>query len=446
MKKSNCTFMLTGKNYVEQFWAPCYTCFGDGNETSGVCLSCLVTCHKDHHVGSTRNSRFFCDCVSFSLCKQTQLTQSTQSTQSTQPTQPTQAMQCTNDLAKKLFDSMTKANQLVYSPFSIEYILSLLHLGAVDNTYDQLTNLLGRETKMEHLLAMVKTFNDESVKMANALIVNKNNLSVDPSYVEIVKNLALIMNRDFSDVKMVADEANAFIMENTNNLITDMINPSMLNDHVMMLLVNTIYFKSVWAKPFKKLNTQQEIFSNASIMVDMMMQTSTVKYFENSQVQLCNLPYADNKYCMVVVLPKYSTVLTDFMKYLTNPPETKDTYVELHIPKFRQQKRVDLIPIMKENGLTDIFCEYSKLDKMITPGSLSWASVSSFCHEAVVIVDEVGTEAAAAAATSCAVLTTCMSAEPEPVIFYANHPFMYAIRHLPTNSLMFVGSFYGLND
>lgn len=351
--------------------------------------------------------------------------------------------QSTNHLAQKLFESMTKSNHSLYSPISIEYVLSLLQLGAIDNTYRQLTNLLGGEPKIEYLLDMVKTFNDECVKMSNAIIVNKNNATVNPEYVELVKKLALIMDRDFSDAKMIADEANAFIQQNTNNLICGMVKPQMLNNQVMMIMINTLYFKSVWASPFKKGNTQPEMFaSSPERIVDMMTQTSKFKYFEDSNLQLCNIPYSGGKYCMVFVLPKNSTNLTECMKCLANSPETKSTLVELHVPKFKQQKRIDLIPIMKENGLTDIFCENSKLDKMITPGSLAWAEVTTFITETVVIVDEVGTEAVAA--TTCVVMSRCLP--PKPIVFYANHPFVYGIKYLPTNSLLFVGSYYGLND
>ncbi len=66
-------------------------------------------------------------------------------------------------------------------------------------------------------------------------------------------------------------------------------------------------------------------------------------------------------------------------------------------------------------------------------------------HEAVVIVDEQGTEAAAT--TVCEVRKMCLSIEePEPIIeFYANHPFVYYIKHTraPDNTIVFVGAYDG---
>jgi serpin B len=53
-------------------------------------------------------------------------------------------------------------------------------------------------------------------------------------------------------------------------------------------------------------------------------------------------------------------------------------------------------------------------------------------------VDEEGTEAAAA--TAVAVAGTAMPVEPpEPKVFEADRPFLFLIRHEPTDLVLFVG-------
>jgi serpin B len=57
----------------------------------------------------------------------------------------------------------------------------------------------------------------------------------------------------------------------------------------------------------------------------------------------------------------------------------------------------------------------------------------------VVIVDEVGTEAAA---TTVMMMTRGLVVE-KTVTFNANHSFIYYIRHQPTNTILFVGDYHG---
>jgi serpin B len=66
---------------------------------------------------------------------------------------------------------------------------------------------------------------------------------------------------------------------------------------------------------------------------------------------------------------------------------------------------------------------------------------SEVIHQAVVDVDEKGTEAAAATAvvmtpTSAAVL---VQEPPQPILFRADHPFVFAVRDLRTGAILFLG-------
>jgi hypothetical protein len=56
-----CTFAVTGKQFVPQYWLSCETCnFG---EREGVCVSCARRCHRGHKLSAPKASRrFYCDC------------------------------------------------------------------------------------------------------------------------------------------------------------------------------------------------------------------------------------------------------------------------------------------------------------------------------------------------------------------------------------------------
>src|SRR5690348_6045363 len=113
----DCTYKKTGSKHQLQVWATCYDCFANKNE--GACQYCLKNCHKNHNIGELQYSSFFCDCGHQNKCIKST---------STDVSIPPQLSVTTNTLARKLFHVFE--NDSVYSPLSINYILSLLHIGS----------------------------------------------------------------------------------------------------------------------------------------------------------------------------------------------------------------------------------------------------------------------------------------------------------------------------
>lgn len=339
-----------------------------------------------------------------------------------------------NKLAQKLFDVFE--DNIVYSPLSITYILSLLHHGAVENTDHQFNNLITTKHSIETLTLMSKLFNSDIVKLTNMLIINQKFI-VRQEYLDMLHDLALVSNEDFKKANLVVKKANLFIEKNTNGLIKDIVKEEMIVDESIMILINTLYFKAKWNNPFKAINSYQEKFNNKSI-ITMMKNTKSYPYFEDKDVQIVELPYDKNEFCMGFILPKVNDRLDLCNKYLDNNDKYPLTYVNVHIPKFTQRKNIDLIPYLKELGLTDIFCNKSRMDNMILSSN---AQISKMIHEAVVIVDENGTEAAAI--TVAMMTKECCFIQPTPKLFIACHSFVYYIKHIATNILLFVGDYHG---
>ena len=58
---SHCTIESFGKNYIQQQWYNCLTCYND-DTTKGCCIFCMLKCHKGHNLIGPNYSNFFCDC------------------------------------------------------------------------------------------------------------------------------------------------------------------------------------------------------------------------------------------------------------------------------------------------------------------------------------------------------------------------------------------------
>jgi serpin B/serpin B11/12 len=445
-----------------QTWAPCYDCFKqDENQqaTKGACMHCLATCHVGHRRGALREGNFFCDCGAEKMCKtdlccampkpmsfdelfveMSDVSSNNSNCVNVRPVRPEQSThtlqefsKSNNSLACKLYDVME--DESVLSPLSIGYITSLLHLGSVAGTENELTALMGRKNSLEELRAVFDLFNSDVVNLANAILVNKN-MPIEKKYLEMMQLVALVSNEDFNNAQAVTDKGNNFIEKNTRGLIKNIIKTDFICPDVVMVLINVIYFKTLWEKQFKAKNTRDALF-NGNQRVRMMQVTHDFPYFENEWVQQVEMPYKGNQFCMGFILPKKETA--DLKDCLMNFHLLQKTATEVHIPKFTHRKNIDLVPLMNKLGVKHLFSSKdARLDAM-TP--VSSTHVSKMIHEAVVIVDEDGTEAAAVTVAVCRMESCCV--KPQPKIFNANRRFTYYIRHMPTNMLLFVGDFNG---
>jgi len=166
-----------------------------------------------------------------------------------------------------------------------------------------------------------------------------------------------------------------------------------------------------------------------------MYQKDKFKYFEDHNNQVLEMDYKDQNYSMGVILPWKNGKLpnVDSNQIIDYTSRFTSREVKLWFPKFEHRKKVRLVPILKKLGISRLFtpyvCQLDKLAKNIF--------VSDIIHEAVVIVDETGTEAAAA--TGIFMMDNCIREKPKIIEFKADHSFIYYIRHKDSNTLLFVG-------
>ena len=323
----------------------------------------------------------------------------------------------------------------VISPFSISMALGLVHLGAHGNTDKELQNFMGNKYSLSTLKNLYNSINEcPSVQVANAFFVRQD-FRVNPKYIEATKG----MMRTESGIDK--NKINAYIEKKTKGLIKNLVD--YLSPDTLAILINTIYFKSKWAKPFKKHDTFIEGFHNAgtTLPTKMMHKTDNFKYYEDGMAQLLEMNYMDNKIAMGFYLPnsKHGSLPQFNIRNIKNCIEyLNEETVKVVIPKFEVRKKTNLVSQLKKHGVKDLFledeCDLSTISKEIY--------VEKIIHEAVVIVDEEGTEAAAVTAMMLC-RNSCSRPKQPNKIFNANHPFYFYIRYMPTNTIIFVGDYKG---
>lgn len=172
----------------------------------------------------------------------------------------------------------------------------------------------------------------------------------------------------------------------------------------------------------------------------MMNRTGSYKYFESAGFQALTLPYKGNDLSMVVLLPRQANGLPALEKSLTAETLAQWTTqgnareVQVGLPKFKMTSMFSLGEQLKALGMTLPFTPRADFSALCAGDQLF---ISSVVHKAFVDVNEEGTEAAAA--TGVLMQTTSIRQPVQPVVFRADHPFLFVIRDNRSGAVLFMG-------
>ncbi|MFP5228244.1 MAG: serpin family protein [Acidobacteriota bacterium] len=242
---------------------------------------------------------------------------------------------------------------------------------------------------------------------------------------------------------------NAWVERETNHRITNLIAPGVLTPLTRLVLTNAIYFKGTWRSPFDKAATQDGVFHlsrSQTATVPLMHRTgSGYRYYEGATFQELEMPYqagaGSNELAMVVLLPKEKDGLTKLEQQFTPDAAQKwlgqlapVSRVILTLPRFRMTQQFELSSTLAAMGMPQAFSRQADFSGMTGKPEFR---ISAAIHKAYIDVNEEGTEAAAA--TAIGMRATAMRVEPEPVVFEADHPFLFMIRDRKTGAILFLG-------
>ncbi|NWI57841.1 OVALX protein, partial [Calyptomena viridis] len=229
--------------------------------------------------------------------------------------------------------------------------------------------------------------------------------------------------------------------------IQDLLEPSSINLHTVLVLVNAIYFKGIWKTAFREEDTQEMPFSvteQDSRPVQMMCQNSTFKVgrVAAEKIKVLELPYATGELSLVVLLPDDVSGLEQLENKINFEKLTEWTSlsvmekkrVKVYLPRMKLEEKYNLTSVLTALGMADLFSPVANLSGISSAERLK---VSEAIHEASMEVTEEGTEAA-----DSSVVTGDIQHSPEFEEFRADHPFLFLIKHNPSNMILFFGRYY----
>ncbi|MEZ4986121.1 MAG: serpin family protein [Saprospiraceae bacterium] len=354
-------------------------------------------------------------------------------------------------LYKKVHALADESENVFVSPFSISTALAMTMNGAAHETLDEFETTLGLQGMTStqrnasfQTLQNVLPYLDATTRLnfANS-IWPQVGFPVIPSFLD---TNAIYFSSEVNAVDFRGNlsgslaSVNDWIAENTDGLVQNAL--TSLPPDVVMLLVNTIYFKGKWKAKFDARDTQNAPFytPNGELTAEMMhIEEGTFPYYNREVFQMIDLPYGDSIYSMTVLLPNEGYQVSDIVEILT-----PDSYVqwlsemqphntELFFPKFKVSYKTSMKPALFAMGLQDAFTRRADFTRLVSEEDVF---IGDVIHQAAVEVNESGTEAAAVTVVILEDNSIGSSFSP---VFRADKPFLYIIRDNKTNSILFIG-------
>jgi serpin B len=364
-----------------------------------------------------------------------------------------------NEFALELYRQLSDGDDgnLFFSPYSLSVALAMTYAGAEGATREQMAETLNFILEEEDLHA---AFNKLAIELAKRGEGNKSEdeegfkLNVvnaiwgqveyeflsdylDTLAVNYDAGLRLL---DFvSDPEACRRTINEWVSEQTEGKIEDLIKEGIISELTRLVLTNAIYFNAAWDKPFDEDKTSDGIFylpDGTTVTVPMMHQTEDFGYTEGDGYQAVELKYDGNELSMLIILPEDGNfeqfkATFDAQRLDGIVENIRTATVTLSMPKFEYSSQFSVKDALVTMGMKDAFSMVADLSGI--DGSYD-LFIEDVVHKAYVSVDEAGTEAAAASAVIINLKGILEQAEVN-----LDHPFIYLIRDIETNTILFVG-------
>jgi serpin B len=359
-------------------------------------------------------------------------------------------------LAGGLYGRLVGAENLALSPFSAAVALGMTVNGASGSTREEMLHVLAaRDAEslddglnaltayVESLAGPVPDTKSDVIALDSAnQVFGQADHPWKQAFLDSLASSfgAGLREVDFERATEAARVAiNGWTADRTHGRIPEIVPQGAIDDTTRMVLVNALYFKASWSKPFEKHDTEDGDFHLASgeaAAVPMMHGTSG--YSEGDGWRAAHLYYSGDSLAMTVVLPDEGReddldvlVAGGGLGDLLTPSPGK---VELTLPRWKLLVGTTLNGALEALGMTSAF-DRAKADfSAMTDEEALF--ISGVLQQVFIAVDEEGTEAAAATAVVMEAVSG-MADVPPPLV--VDRPFVFVIHDIEHGTPLFLG-------
>jgi len=364
-----------------------------------------------------------------------------------------------NTFAVDLYGQLDKQEgNLFFSPASISTALAMTYAGARGETASQMAKTLHFDLESSQFHAAMGALLRRTTNASNAYQLHEGNALWLQKGFAFRQEFLKLTTDDYGavlehvDFLRAAEAArvtiNNRVAEQTNGKIKDLIPSKALSAATRLVLTNAIYFKGDWQSPFKKESTSTADFhlteQTVAAQVPFMHERASFKYYDGGSFQSLAMPYKSGDLSMIMFLPASNSSLAIFESSLSGAKMTQwlgelegqSQEVDLTLPKFKATLQFELSRTLEDMGMKRAFSREEADFSGITKASK--LCLSAVIHKAYIAVDEKGSEAAAATAVGIKAFAR-RAPQPPPIIFRADHPFIFLIRDNRSGSILFLG-------
>uniref|UniRef100_A0A1I8PS05 Serpin domain-containing protein n=1 Tax=Stomoxys calcitrans TaxID=35570 RepID=A0A1I8PS05_STOCA len=357
-----------------------------------------------------------------------------------------------NIFASDFYNSVASeklADNVVVSPAAVQISMALAFYGAKGKTATEMqTGLRLGSADPEMVVRRFGDFQqtfarDNNVRLANNIYINEN-LEFKQKFKDVAQRNfdSNIEKADFHPPynKRTAERINKAMETKTAGKVTNILDHNLLQDLTEGVIVNGISFSAPWQKAFRTDKTSRRSFSTGgrqSFQVDTMWTLNNFKYgeFRSLDATAVEMPYQNNDFSMVVILPNRKDGLRDLVQTLKGKnlvalldEGLSSQKVEIYLPKFSVSFNTNLQEPFKKLGVTTMFTregDFGNMYRMFVSHYINSAN-----HKAYVEVAEAGTEQPLESGGLKNLFSRTKKLD-------ADHPFVFCVKH--KDSIIFMG-------
>jgi serpin B len=350
----------------------------------------------------------------------------------------------------------------IFSPHSISVAFAMTYAGARNNTEIQMAQTLHFNLPRDRLHA---AFNALDLALNSRGQGGENSQGTDfklnivnaawtqdgyPFLQDFLDLLAVnygvgMYILDFvSDPESSRQTINNWVAQQTEDKIEDLLPPGSIDELTRLVLTNAIYFYGAWAIPFDEdLTGIGNFYLTDGGVVSVPMLSHFQGNGETFSVVVLDgytaveLPYKGKEISMLILVPDRgrffeieqvldANLIDDTVKSLT------PWGLRLEMPKFKYESEFQLKDTLSRMGMPEAF----------DPGNADFTGMTAVrelviqeaYHQGFISVDEKGTEAAAATA-----VVIGLTGAGSSLTVTIDRPFIYLIRDIQTNAILFIG-------